>query len=140
MNRSTTLVINRPSVIFDVQGDEAVIIDLTTGRYFRLDVPSTALWLQFATPASPASVLGTCTTAGALDFRLDGIVADLMERGLLRPPNGSDGGATLLAAPSAPWEFQGFDLEEFTDLEDILGLDPIHEVDPEKGWPHAAPG
>ena len=131
-------MVNRPSVIFDVQGDEAVIIDLTSGRYFRLDASSTALWMRFSVPSSPESVLESCRTAEALRPLLGGIIADLTERGLLRIANGSDGASQ--AATEAPWAFGGFALEEFTDLEDILGLDPIHEVDPEKGWPHAAPG
>lgn len=138
MDISPTLVINRPSVIFDVQGDEAVVIDLTTGRYFRLDAPSTTLWVRFAEPTSPAALLESCANAPALGPVLDGIIADLTERGLLRVASGAEGGTP--AAAGQPWEFAGFSLEEFTDLEDILGLDPIHEVDPEKGWPHAAPG
>ena len=34
------------------------------------------------------------------------------------------------------WKYTKFEIEKFTDLEDILGLDPIHEVDEEKGWPN----
>jgi hypothetical protein len=41
------------------------------------------------------------------------------------------------AANPEPWTFAGFTLESFSDLEDILGLDPIHEADPDKGWPTA---
>jgi hypothetical protein len=62
----------------------------------------------------------------------------MLGRGLLRVAERVQNGADASVEP-APWEFGGFTLEEFTDLEDILGLDPIHEVDPEKGWPHAAP-
>jgi hypothetical protein len=138
VDATTPLTINGPSVIFDVQGNEAVIIDLTTGRYFRLDGPSTALWQQFVAPSSPAKVLDTCTTPEALRPVLDGIVADLIGRGLLRVANGTHEQANA-AVNATPWQFNGFTLEEFTDLEDILGLDPIHEVDPDKGWPHAAP-
>ena len=137
MDATTPLIINGPSVIFDVQGNEAVIIDLTTGRYFRLDGPSTALWQRFVAPSSPAEVLDTCTNPEALRPALDAIVADLVGRGLLRVAEGAQ--ELSISAPTrTPWEFTGFTLEEFTDLEDILGLDPIHEVDPEKGWPHAA--
>ncbi len=138
MDPSTRLTINHPSVIFDVQGEEAVIIDLTTGRYFRLDAPSTALWQRFAAPTSLATVLEECTTADLLRPQLDAIVTDLVGRQLLRHANRTtDDAVRLASAPS--WEFRGFALEEFTDLEDILGLDPIHAVDPDKGWPHAAP-
>jgi hypothetical protein len=136
MDPATPLTINRPAVIFDVQGDEAVVIDLTTGRYFRLDAPSTVLWQQFAAPATPAAVLASCTTPEVLGPAFDAIVSDLMARGLLRPAAGPMDADTGVPRP---WRFEGFKLEEFTDLEDILGLDPIHEVDPEKGWPHAAP-
>ena len=27
-------------------------------------------------------------------------------------------------------------LHTYTDMEEILGLDPIHEVDHQEGWPH----
>lgn len=138
MDATTPLIINGPSVIFDVQGNEAVIIDLMTGRYFRLDGPSTALWQRFVSPTSPTAVLATCTTAETLRPKLEGIVADLVDRGLLRVADGASV-QTSAAVDAGPWTFTGFTLEEFTDLEDILGLDPIHEVDPEKGWPHAAP-
>jgi hypothetical protein len=30
-------------------------------------------------------------------------------------------------------------IEKFTDMEDLLLLDPVHDVDA-RGWPHAAPG
>ncbi|HEX5630626.1 MAG TPA: hypothetical protein VFY15_03130 [Acidimicrobiia bacterium] len=109
MDISPALVVNRPSVIFDVQGDEAVIIDLTTGRYFRLDAASTALWMRFNVPSSPESVLESCTTAPALRSVLDTIIADLTGRGLLRIANGSDGAPPT--ADGEPWEFRGFVLE-----------------------------
>lgn len=138
MDLVTPLIINSPSVIFDVQGGETVIIDLTSGKYFRLDSASTEMWGRFATPTAPTALLASCTTAEALEPELETIVSDLVGRGLLRRADRPvDGGAETMVRPS--WEFRGFTLEEFTDLEDILGLDPIHEVDPEKGWPHAAP-
>ncbi len=133
MNRATRLVINRPTVIYDVQGDETVIIDLATGHYFRLDAASTALWERFAMATSPEQLIAQCTNRHALESELDVIVIDLVDRALLRAATDAEAGG-----PDADWEFEGFVLEEFTDLEDILGLDPIHEVDQERGWPHVS--
>jgi hypothetical protein len=31
--------------------------------------------------------------------------------------------------------FQPFSFEKHVDMEDILTLDPIHDVDPQRGWP-----
>ena len=38
-------------------------------------------------------------------------------------------------APFAPWSGAGLRFERFTDMQDLLVLDPIHEVDEEAGWP-----
>ena len=35
-------------------------------------------------------------------------------------------------------KYQGFLFEKHSDLDELLVLDPIHDVDPEKGWPHAS--
>ena len=42
VSTETPLIINRPSVIFDTQGEETVVIDLASGHYFRLDAPALA--------------------------------------------------------------------------------------------------
>lgn len=131
----TPLTVNRPNVIFDVQGAEAVVIDLASGHYFRLDAPSTRLWASFDAAAAPEAVLAACTNRGDLEGGFEAIVTDLLARELLRPATVSDS-----VGPVTAWEFGGFKLEEFTDLEDILGLDPIHEVDASRGWPHVAEG
>jgi hypothetical protein len=49
---------------------------------------------------------------------------------------GTDAGETPVV-PAVP----GIDppvLESFTDLEELMLLDPVHDVD-ERGWPHATP-
>jgi hypothetical protein len=33
-------------------------------------------------------------------------------------------------------EYQGFIFERHAEMEDLLTLDPIHDVDPKKGWPN----
>jgi hypothetical protein len=132
MHESPRLTVDRPSVIFDVQGRETVVIDLATGHYYRLDPASTELWTRFAEPVTPADLVAACENPDELRPELGRIVDDLTGRGLLRPAEAADGPGS----PVAPWRFDGFVLEEFTDLEDILGLDPIHEVDPARGWPY----
>lgn len=134
MDETPRLTVNRPSVIFDVQGRETVVIDLATGHYYRLDAASTELWTRFARPVSTADLESACENPDDLRAELGRIVDDLTRRGLLRAAEAADGAGE----PVAPWRFERFELEEFTDLEDILGLDPIHEVDPVRGWPHVA--
>jgi hypothetical protein len=42
------------------------------------------------------------------------------------------------ATAGEPAAFEPPLLEKFTDMEDLLLLDPVHEVDG-RGWPHPAP-
>lgn len=134
MNANARIVANRPSVIFDVQDDQAVLIDLESGHYFQLDAASTALWTCLAEPTTPESVASACDNRDDLDGSFSTIIDDLLARGLIRPARPEDGPDASIE----PWHFDGFELAEFTDLADILGLDPIHEVDPKLGWPHVA--
>jgi hypothetical protein len=129
----TLLTINRPTVIFDVQDGETVVIDLASGHYYRLDAASTALWQRFDGSTTVAAVLESCDNRPELEPRVTAIVGDLVEKALLAPAR-----VDATATEAGPWHFGGFTLELFTDLEDILGLDPIHEVDPARGWPHVA--
>ena len=133
MQPDTLLTINRPTVIFDVQDGETVVIDLASGHYYRLDAASTALWQRFDGSTTVAALLESCGNRPELEPRVTAIVADLVEKALLAPAR-----VNATAAEASPWHFDGFTLELFTDLEDILGLDPIHEVDPARGWPHVA--
>ena len=133
MEFDTRLIVNRPSVISDVQGGEAVIIDLSVGHYYRLEAAGSAVWEKFAEGTSIDELIQSCENAEALRPRVGEIVDELVSHGLVRPTlpgEGADG-----ATPA--WQFTGFELEQFTDLEDILGLDPIHEVDPSRGWPYS---
>ena len=136
MNADRPLIVNAPSVIYDVQGGEAVLIDLSTGRYYRLDTASTQLREQFAAAVSPQALVASAENSEALSAEIERIVTELRENALLREATDADPAAGALPA----WTYNGFTLEQFSDLEDILGLDPIHEVDPQRGWPHASNG
>jgi hypothetical protein len=132
VDRAQALCINSPAVIADTEGGETVIINLAAGHYYRLDAESAEVWSRLSSGASPDLLIAGCVNPAELESELDGIVAEFLEFELLRRADGP-------AVAVEPWEFKGFSLERFTDLEDILGLDPVHEVDPAQGWPHRAP-
>ena len=82
--------------------------------------------------AFAASVSNAAELGDSLDSSIENMIASLTAEELIVPANQSE---TTVEAGS--WAFSGFSLESFSDLEDILGLDPIHEADPDKGWPAA---
>ena len=128
--------LNSPAVVFDASADDTVIINLVSGRYFRLDAASSLAWNALLAAGSrdafAASVSNAAELGDSLDSSIENMIASLTAEELIVPANQSE---TTVEAGS--WAFSGFSLESFSDLENILGLDPIHEADPDKGWPAA---
>jgi hypothetical protein len=124
--------LNEPNVIFDESEGIVVVINLVSGLYFRLDQASANLWGILASGPSVEEFFAGCRNADELRGQWPEIRSTLLLHGLVVFEN-------LEKAPSRgaiSWVFEGFSIEPFTDLEDILKLDPIHEVDPGRGWPH----
>jgi hypothetical protein len=124
--------VNAPAVVFDASADDTVIINLVSGRYFRLDASSSLAWNALVASGSRGAFSSSATNESDVLASMDDMIARLVTEELIveTPVDAAD-------ANPEPWTFAGFTLESFSDLEDILGLDPIHEVDPNKGWPTA---
>jgi hypothetical protein len=125
--------INAPNVIFDESEGVIVIINLVTGHYFRLSEASAMLWKLLLLTPTEEDLASSCTNPEIFLNEWSAILEVLSANELIVVEPTDVG----LASTVPSWEFQGFALESFTDLEDILALDPIHEVDPGLGWPHA---
>jgi hypothetical protein len=146
-----TFAPNHPDVAHETFEDEVILIHFQTGRYFRLDAAGRVAWSEVergATTESIASALGRRfeatpdALASAASSFLDALLAEslVVERAT---PAGAANGATRppgpVPAPTASrTPLVSPRLEVFTDLQDLLLLDPIHDTD-EAGWPHAKP-
>lgn len=125
--------IKSPEVVYDEIDGEFVIVDLASGKYFRIQGESGKLfaWIisgqDLADPSDDLSENTTKLTEVA--------IGNLLEKSIIRES------ASLPSAIGSPapagLELTEFSIEEFTDLQDIIGLDPIHEVDLNQGWPIA---
>ena len=138
----TRLAIRRPEVVSEVFDAETVVVDLVAGRYYAFNPMATAIWSRLAArptldeiAASFAPVLGGLEQARA---EVAPFLDRLVEAGLLlRVAETLDGAPTSGPAPlpvAAASPLRPADFEVFTDLEDLLVLDPIHDLD-EAGWP-----
>jgi hypothetical protein len=121
-----------PAVISDEVGGETLAINLDSGAYYVITPGSLVVWAALITGVPAAALL-----EGATDPRrpaLEAFLAKLLEAGLLRP----------IDSPSEPgevesWVGEDLEIQEFTDMADLLGLDPIHDVDEVLGWPSKRP-
>lgn len=103
---------NRPDVLDEVFDGEAVLVNLRTGRYYALDARATDVWR--------AVVAGDPLPEGT-----GGFARRLVDEQL-----------AVCDEPLPEPDEDGPVMEVFTDMADILLLDPIHDVDYDvAGWP-----
>jgi hypothetical protein len=132
----------KPSTVHERFGDETVILNLDSGCYYSVQGTGTVIWSLVSEGASEAAILRRMLAdyagngdeiAGATAKFLDELVKEsLVER--VSVVNGDSKQAPMIDGPSTANAFSLPLLEKYTDMEEMLLLDPIHEVD-EQGWP-----
>jgi hypothetical protein len=127
---------NVHSKVFD---DEVVILDMKSGTYFSLRGSGVDVWKLIEANASVAMIseaLGERYEApsGEIATALDSLLGELAESGLVVADASLDPSRPA-AETAEKTPFAAPRVERFTDMQELLLLDPIHEVD-DAGWPH----
>ncbi|MFA6155000.1 PqqD family protein [Mesorhizobium sp.] len=137
MRESGIYAIASKDIVFESFDGEAVVLDLTTGKYFGFSDSGSRLWDALSSGVPAAELSGAVTGAGPLSTAdIDGFVSQLLEFGLLAAV--SDAAAqplsgALLAQLADTTEPLKVDIHD--DLADLIVVDPIHEVEEPLGWP-----
>lgn len=137
--------INTPAVSGEIIDGEAIILHLPHGHYFSTEGSGALIWAGVEQRLPAAAIV----RALAMHYRLDdeaahtavsGFLATLAELDLVRPmPLHEAAGVAEpeLTPPPADGGYSAPHIAVYTDMEDILLLDPVHDVDA-AGWPAAA--
>lgn len=146
---SERMQLNRPAVIDETIDGEVVAVDLERGSYYSIRGVGVEIWHAFS---HPSSTIGIARQIASRYGRPEAEIAPVVEEfvgelwchGLLREADGDAAeaaevaGAERAAGVTAATGFEPPLFEKFTDMEDLLLLDPVHDVDG-RGWPHATP-
>ena len=137
---------NGNGVIHETIDGEAVIINLMSGRYYSIQGSGAEIWNLIHAKASIGQAARWLAQRYALpetDMQnmVTQFLAQLVQEELIRPLPSSQGespGNVDLELPaaeiSADHPFARPALRTYTDMQDLLLLDPIHELD-DAGWP-----
>jgi len=136
-----------PEVIHQTIDGEVILVHLARGTYHSLRGSGAFLFdplVRGASRADLAAMLsaGTDGELSRIEAAVARFVEDLWRDGLIVAAVDEAGGDGAVAASSTPSTKQPFEeprLETFTDLQDLLLTDPIHDVEP-PGWPNVARG
>jgi hypothetical protein len=126
---------------------EVMVIDLTTGSYYSLRNSGAEIW-QAVDRGDAEGEIGDALALryAAPPAEIRSAVAQLLEQlsaeGLIEASSAEDEVRAAEEAPptagDGPREpFPPPVLEKHTDMQDLILLDPVHEVDA-RGWPHQA--
>jgi hypothetical protein len=123
-------------VVSEVIDGEVVAIDLESGRYYSLEGPAAKAW-EAVREGQDVDGISAAVAAeagvGIDEARPDvaAFLAELIAEGLVAAD--ADGHQP----PEAPGRVP-LVLHRYTDMQDLIVIDPIHDVD-ESGWPNRRP-
>ena len=136
----TRYQINSPAVIGETVDGEAVIVNLNSGAYYSLRDAGALLWsLLESRPTQAEIVQAMCQRyagdASHIEVQVRELLTQIEAEELVRVLDDPDNSPTLRSTPAAAslFPFPSLELEKFTDMADMLLLDPIHEVDETAG-------
>jgi coenzyme PQQ synthesis protein D (PqqD) len=131
-------------VVHETIDGEVILIQLETGNYYSLGGSGSRIWALLQEGVAPDGIAERLRASfdaptGQVEEAVERLTAELVGEGLLeqdgdwlpasRGPVDDPAGRTPFAEPS---------LEKYTDMQDFLLVDPIHEVS-DAGWPHTQP-
>jgi len=139
MNNKQIYTINEPEVIYEIFGDEVVAVNLDTGIYFSLRGSAHEIWLSLKSPATINQVLDLILekfegNADEIDTHIHEFINRLISLNLIKVCKDAVGIRSQTNPLAIKSVFLPPEIDIFSDMQDILLLDPVHDVD-ESGWP-----
>ena len=146
MNKPKKVSVSK-GIVHESFEEEVVIIHLQTGKYYSLRQSGAFIWKSILADSDILSILNKLTgsykvESDILEKDLYHLIGQLLDEGLLDESTdeaGPDRKDLHLVEVKEPADYQSPVLEVFTDMQDLILLDPIHDVNPE-GWPYQDTG
>ena len=132
------LRIKRDGLIHDTVSGEAIVLNLDSGTYYSMTETAAEIWGLLGSDLSLAQLTELLEHHYAkiptLREDLGGFIDKLLEEGLVYEDG--DAGSAIPGTFSRAEDWRKPELVAFDDLQDLLTIDPIHDVD-DSGWPNA---
>ena len=148
-----SLKINVSQVVHETIDGETILLNLETGNYYSMDQMGVVIWQLLENEICVNDLIEALKNRfpdqdSEISASIPDFIAELIQEDLLiiheRPTAGND-------SRQSGWnpldtlekiEYSVYCppvLNKYTDMQDLLQLDPIHEVKVDTGWPTAKP-
>jgi hypothetical protein len=127
--------LNSPSCIAEAVDGDLIVINLASGRYYNMHHETVFAWNALTSGISPSDLILGNTWNNAQQLNFQKYVQFLLNEQLIVALSGQTLG---LKAPEILINEVGesFYVDVFTDMEEMLKLDPIHDANADTGWPN----
>jgi len=135
---NTSYIVNAPSVVAELIDGELVIMDLQSGNYFSAEKTGAQVWAWIEKGYALKDVLALVGShfsgAESAEEDLIAFVDQLIENNLVKEQQGGPNPVDEPESNGSAAPYTKPEMAIYTDMKDMLLLDPIHDVD-EAGWP-----
>jgi hypothetical protein len=139
--QNDVIVANLPVTASENFAGETVVIHFERGTYFSLRGSGGTIWSLLQAPTSIAGIVAaldgqTRLPSKGVEALLTAFVTKLAEHDLITSSAGPAEPPVISAEVIASF-LEAPDLEIYTDLSELITMDPVHETDVLTGWPKA---
>lgn len=131
-------------IIHEMIDNEVIIVNLENGHYYSVTNSGGLIWQMIVAGYSIDKIVHQLKSHfnledGLAEADLRAFLDSLVKENLIIEDAGSGEETNKPEVDLPPGDYEKPELEVYTDIEELLLLDPIHEVD-EAGWPKPGPG
>ncbi|HON60087.1 MAG TPA: PqqD family peptide modification chaperone [Smithella sp.] len=133
------------SVIHEEMDGETMLVRLDSGNYYTMNMSGGQIWALIERGASKNQIVSSLSELYGIEknqieepvdtFLKYLIVEELV---VVQPSSGVDASDLPTEVRKAAASFEPPQLHKYSDMQELLILDPIHEVS-DAGWPHSKP-
>ena len=136
-------ILNSPHVVHETIDGETILLHLKTGNYYSFDGIGALIWRNVIEVGSIENLIKTKVLdpeqkQKTEDFIESLVGEDLLKKGPLGDASSNNVSDELSSlVKGAIDQFKAPVLKKYSDMQELLLLDPIHDVEVSEGWPEA---
>ena len=127
------------NIISDVFGEEVVLVNLESGVYYSLKYSAAQIWIRLINQYSPTEIFTDLIQIYQVDENdlmsdINLFFTQLLEDKIIKIASETEKKSIEFNSKGILVNYTSPVVEAFSDMQEILLLDPVHDVD-KAGWP-----
>lgn len=133
-------VINEANISHDRLEGEVIIVDLSSGSYFSTSLVGADIWTLVSSKVDKNKIIEELSNIYKLDIletknQIECFITELINNNLIKEVDLNEDFPINLPQDIVRLKWENPRLEKYTDMWDLIKMDPIHETDTDIGWP-----